>query len=47
MDYILRKADLGTARNFIICPLTTGYHLDTDVKVLGIGDLEEVFEDEV
>lgn len=41
----IAKADLGTTRNFIICPVAAGYPLDTDVRVLGIGEWGAVFGD--
>lgn len=40
----IAKADLGTQRNFIICPVASGYPLAVDVQVLGIGEWEMVFE---
>lgn len=34
----IAKADLGMQRNFIICPVASGYPLAVDVEVLGIGE---------
>lgn len=40
----LAKADLGTQRNFVICPVSQGFPLTEDVQVLGISEIERVFE---
>jgi hypothetical protein len=39
-----RKADLNTRRNFVVCPVGTGFLLEEDVRVLGIGELNKIFE---
>lgn len=39
----LAKADLATKRNFIICPVDTGFPLAEDVRVLGIRETAQIF----
>lgn len=41
----IAKTDLATHRNFILCPVTSGYPLAEDVQVLGIGEWGTVFEE--
>jgi len=40
----LAKADLATQRNFVICPVGQGFPLAEDVQVLGLSEIDRVFE---
>jgi uncharacterized protein len=40
----IAKTDLATNKNYIICPIPTGFPLAEDVKVLGIGEWNQIFE---
>ena len=42
-SFHIAKADLQTARNFIICPVETGYPLAEDVSVIGLRDIRTLF----
>lgn len=40
----LARTDLETRRNFIVCPVATGYPIDEQTEVLGIGEIGRIFE---
>lgn len=40
----IAKTDLATRRNFVICPVSTGFPLAEDVQVLGVGEIARLYE---
>ena len=39
----ISRQDLGTKRQFIICPVKRAYPLSPDIEVIGIGDITKIF----
>lgn len=40
----IAQADLGTRKQFVICPVETGFLLSESVRVIGLGELGQLFD---